>query len=358
MAWHLSRKKKDMPDGLWMRCDECGATVYKKDVENSLRVCPDCGFHFPLDSGQRIAMTLDPWSFEELFTELTPQDPLGFVDREAYKDRLQRYGEQTGLKDAMVAGTGSIGGWRVAFGVLDTRFMMGSLGSVMGEKIYRLAEVATSEHIPMILVVGSGGARMQEGLVALMQMVKTSAAVALCQEAGVATIALLTNPTTGGTTASFATETDIIIAVLPENPLGLTSLQDLTREGLKLGVANARQSALGALTERLLNRAGLLEPVMANVRSQTPTADLLVNQLRTESLDAVIVYEANIAQVREHVEVIRIEHADAKAVQPFAAAKGTRFPRLTQRLLDRIKSDESRRRYKSTGFRWLVDGTQ
>ena len=212
MAWHFSSKKKDMPDGLWMRCDECGATVYKKDVENSLRVCPDCGFHFPLDSAQRIAMTLDPWSFEELFTDLAPQDPLGFVDREAYKDRLVRYSEQTGLKDAMVAGTGTISGWRVAFGVLDTRFMMGSLGSVMGEKIYRLAEVAVRERIPMILVCGSGGARMQEGVVALMQMVKTSAAIALCQEAGVATIALLTNPTTGGTTASFATETDIIIA--------------------------------------------------------------------------------------------------------------------------------------------------
>jgi len=181
MAWHFSRKKKDMPDGLWMRCDECGATVYKKDVENSLRVCPDCGFHFPLDSAQRIAMTLDPWSFEELFTDLAPQDPLGFVDREAYKDRLTRYSEQTGLKDAMVAGTGTIAGWRVAFGVLDTRFMMGSLGSVMGEKIYRLAEVAARERIPMILVCGSGGARMQEGLIALMQMVKTSAAIALCQ---------------------------------------------------------------------------------------------------------------------------------------------------------------------------------
>jgi acetyl-CoA carboxylase carboxyl transferase subunit beta len=212
MAWHFPRKKKDMPDGLWMRCDECGATVYKKDVENSLRVCPECGFHFPLDSAQRIAMTLDPWSFEELFPNVAPQDPLGFVDREAYKDRLVRYGEQTGLKDAMVAGTGTIDGWHVAFGVLDTRFMMGSLGSVMGEKIYRLAETAVRERIPLILVCGSGGARMQEGLVALMQMVKTSAGIVMCQEAGVATIALLTDPTTGGTTASFATETDIIIA--------------------------------------------------------------------------------------------------------------------------------------------------
>ncbi len=212
MAWHFSRKKKDMPDGLWMRCDECGGTVYKKDVENSLRVCPDCRFHFPLDSAQRIAVTLDPWSFEELFADLEPEDPLGFVDREAYKDRLSRYSEQTGMKDAIIVGTGTVEGWRVAFGVLDTRFMMGSMGSVMGEKIYRLAEAAVRERIPMILFCGSGGARMQEGLVALMQMVKTSAGIALCQEAGVSTMAVLTNPTTGGTTASFATETDVIIA--------------------------------------------------------------------------------------------------------------------------------------------------
>jgi acetyl-CoA carboxylase carboxyl transferase subunit beta len=212
MAWHFSRKKKDMPDGLWMRCDECGQTVYKKDVENSLRVCPECGFHFPLDSAQRIAMVLDPWSFQELFAGLEPADPLGFVDRESYPDRLERYREATGLTDAIVVGTGTIDGWPVAFGVLDTRFMMGSLGSVMGEKIYRLAEHAARERIPMILACGSGGARMQEGVVSLMQMVKTSAAVALCQETGVAVITLLTNPTTGGTTASFATEADVIVA--------------------------------------------------------------------------------------------------------------------------------------------------
>ncbi|MFW6158939.1 MAG: acetyl-CoA carboxylase, carboxyltransferase subunit beta [Planctomycetota bacterium] len=221
MAWHFSRKKKDMPDGLWMRCDACGKTVYKKDVESSLRVCPECGFHFPLDSRQRVAMTLDPWSFEELFTDIEPSDPLGFVDRETYVDRLKRYREATGLKDAIVVGTGTVEGWRVAFGVMETGFMMGSLGSVMGEKIYRLAGVAARERIPMILVCGSGGARMQEGVVALMQMAKTSAAVALLRESGVAFVTLLTNPTTGGTTASFATEADVIIAE-PQALIGFT----------------------------------------------------------------------------------------------------------------------------------------
>ena len=198
------------------RVEEAGTRVSVRpvanDVEGSLRVCPECGFHFPLDSAQRIALTLDPWSFNELFPDLTPQDPLGFVDREPYTERLKRYTESTGMKDAIVTGTGTIEGWRVAFGVLDTRFMMGSLGSVMGEKICRLGEVAVKERIPLILVCGSGGARMQEGVVALMQMVKTSGAFALCQDVGVGTITVLTNPTTGGTTASFATEADVIIA--------------------------------------------------------------------------------------------------------------------------------------------------
>ncbi len=212
MAWHFGRKKKDMPDGLWMRCDECGKTVYKKEVEDSLRVCPECGFHFSLDSSQRIALTLDPWSFDELFADIAPQDALGFVDREPYADRLKRYAEATGLRDAIVVGTGTIDGWKVAFGVLDTGFMMGTLGSVMGEKICRLAEVAAEEHIPMILVCGSGGARMQEGATAVMQMAKTSGAVLVCQEAGVAVITLLADPTYGGTTASFATEADVILA--------------------------------------------------------------------------------------------------------------------------------------------------
>ena len=287
MAWHFSRKKTDMPDGLWMRCDECGATVYKKDVENSLRVCPDCGFHFPLDSGQRIAMTLDPWSFEELFADLAPQDPLGFVDREAYKDRLARYSEQTGLKDAMVVGTGSIGGWRVAFGVLDTRFMMGSLGSVMGEKIYRLAEAAVRERIPMILVCGSGGARMQEGMVALMQMVKTSAAVALCQEAGVGTIALLTNPTTGGTTASFATETDIIIAE-PGALIGFTGprvIEETIKQKLPEGFQRSEFMLEHGLVDMVVPRSEIRE-TLAELLSYMQAEDAPPRETPPEDTDS------------------------------------------------------------------------
>lgn len=212
MAWRLGRKKKkDMPD-LWMRCDKCEKTIYKQDVEEGLHVCPECGFHFPLDSKKRIQYTIDPNTFEEINIDITPTDPLGFVDREPYVERLKRYQKATGMKDSMVTGTGRIGGWKVAFGVLDTTFMMGSLGSVMGEKICRLAEIAIKEKIPLIIVCGSGGARMQEGVIALMQMVKTSGAFAECQDAGVGTITILTDPTTGGTTASFATEADVMIA--------------------------------------------------------------------------------------------------------------------------------------------------
>ncbi len=259
MAWHFGRKKKDMPDGLWMRCDECGKTVFRKDVESALRVCPECGFHFPLDSAQRIAMTLDPGSFQELFAEIAPQDPLGFVDREAYADRLKRYSEATGLRDAFVAGVGTIEGWHVAFGVLDTRFMMGSLGSVMGEKIYRLAEVAAQRRIPLILVCGSGGARMQEGVVSLMQMVKTSAAVALCQEAGVAVITLLTDPTTGGTTASFATEADVILAE-PGALIGFTGprvIEETIKQKLPPGFQKSEFMLEHGLVDKVVPRSEL-----------------------------------------------------------------------------------------------------
>lgn len=147
--------------------------------------------------------------------------------------------------------------------------------------------------------------------------------------------------------------TDILIAVPKGNPRGIASLTDLTKEGLKLGVANAQQSALGALTETMLENAGLLQGVMANVRSQTPTADLLVNQLRAGGLDAVIVYEANVSQVREHLDIVRIDLPSAKAVQPFAVARGSRNRHLAQRLLDALTSAESQQKYKKAGFQWL-----
>lgn len=150
-------------------------------------------------------------------------------------------------------------------------------------------------------------------------------------------------------------ETDIIIAVPKGNPRSIESLRDLASTGMKVGAANPKQSALGALTVRMLSDAGLLEAVMANVRSQTPTADLLVNQLRTETLDAVIVYEANVAHVREHLDLVRIDLPSAKAVQPFAVSRDTKYPLLTQRLLSAIRSVDSRRRYLGSGFRWLAD---
>jgi len=259
MAWDLRKKKRDMPDGLWMRCDDCGKTVYKKDVEDRLLVCPECGFHFPLDSAQRITMTLDPDSFEELFADVGPEDPLGFVDRESYAERLRRYGEATGLKDALVVGTGALDGWPVAFGVLDTRFMMGSLGSVMGEKIYRLAERAAEDRTPLLLVCGSGGARMQEGVVALMQMIKTSAAIALCQDAGVPTLTLLTNPTTGGTTASFATESDVILAE-PGALIGFTGprvIAETIKQKLPDGFQKSEFMLEHGLVDRIVPRSDL-----------------------------------------------------------------------------------------------------
>jgi ABC-type molybdate transport system substrate-binding protein len=146
---------------------------------------------------------------------------------------------------------------------------------------------------------------------------------------------------------------DILIALPQGNPKGITSLRDLTKEGLKLGVGNSQQGALGALTERMLEKAGLLKDVMANVRSQAPTADMLVNQLRAGGLDAVLVYESNISQVREHVDTVRLDLPGATAIQPFAIARGSQHQQLAQRLLDAITSAESQEKYRKAGFRWL-----
>ena len=257
MAWHFGRRKKDIPDGLWMRCDSCGKTVYRKDVKNALQVCPQCGFHFSLNCKQRVEQTLDPSSFEERFPEIRPSDPLGFVDREAYTDRLKRYRDSTGLNDAIVVGTGRIEGWPVAFGVMETGFMMGSLGSVVGEKIYRLAQVAVAERLPMILVCASGGARMQEGVVALMQMAKTSAAVALLRDNGIPFITVLTNPTTGGTTASFATEADVIIAE-PHALIGFTGprvIEETINQKLPEGFQKSEFMQEHGLVDMVVSRA-------------------------------------------------------------------------------------------------------
>ena len=207
-----SIKKEGVPEGLWMRCTGCGAMLYRKLVQEAMHVCPECQCHFRISARQRIEQLVDPASFEEMFDDLEPSDPLKFVDKKSYKDRLKDEREKSGEKDAVVCGKGFIKGRPIMMAVMDPTFMMGSMGSVVGEKITRTIETAAEEKLPLLIVSCSGGARMQESALSLMQMAKTSAALARLDEAGGLFISLLADPTTGGVTASFAMLGDFIIA--------------------------------------------------------------------------------------------------------------------------------------------------
>ena len=205
-------KKQDMPDGLWMRCPSCETMLYRKVVEHNHHVCPDCDHHFRIDAEQRITQLVDPGSFEELWANLSPKDPLKFTDRISYKQRVKATQKKTGRKDALMSGRAFIKGRGVVLAVMDTRFMMASMGSVVGEKITRAIELATKEDKPVIIVSASGGARMQEAALSLAQMAKTSAALARHDDAGGLFLSVLTDPTTGGVTASFSMLGDLILA--------------------------------------------------------------------------------------------------------------------------------------------------
>jgi len=207
------RPKRGVPEGLWLKCPNCGATVYKKDVEARLNVCTECDYHFTVPGRARTAQLLDSDSFEEWDADLAPCDPLHFFDRIAYDKRLKDEQAKTGLTDAALTGKGFIRGRPVAIGITDFAFMAGSMGSVVGEKLARAAERATEARLPLIFVSGSGGgARMQEGILSLMQMAKVSAALARYDSAGGFYISILTNPTMGGVAASWALQGDITLA--------------------------------------------------------------------------------------------------------------------------------------------------
>jgi acetyl-CoA carboxylase carboxyl transferase subunit beta len=207
------RGKRGVPEGLWIRCPQCKATVFRKEAESRLNVCPECEYHFYLPARERIRQCLDQDSFEEWFADLRSVDPLDFKDRIVYADRLQAEQRKTGLPDAAVVGKGYIRGRAVVFGVTDFAFMAGSMGSVVGEKLTRATEEATRLKLPLIFVSGSGGgARMQEGILSLMQMAKISAALGRYDAAGGLYISILTNPTMGGVAASFALQGDITLA--------------------------------------------------------------------------------------------------------------------------------------------------
>ncbi len=214
----IERRAKDMKgiednaSGLWVKCVHCDSQILKSELEENLMVCPHCDYHFRINAKTRISQLFDKGSFEELFKNVLPTDPLNFVDTESYADRLKKAHEKTGLDEAVITGLGKIEGHSVAAAIMDFDYMGGSMGSVVGEHVTRMMAKALALKLPMIAVTSSGGARMQESALSLMQMAKTSCAVGRLDEAGILYINILTEPTFGGITASFGTLGDIIIA--------------------------------------------------------------------------------------------------------------------------------------------------
>jgi acetyl-CoA carboxylase carboxyl transferase subunit beta len=207
------RPKRGVPEGLWQRCPGCQQTIYKGEAEKLLGVCPECEYHFYVTARERIRQVLDEGTFEEWCGDLMPTDPLEFKDKKSYREKLVAEQKRTGMTDAAIVGSGMIRARRVAFGVTDSSFFMGSMGSVVGEKLTRLIERATEQRLPLIIVSGSGGgARMHEGILSLMQMAKVSAALARYDDGGGLFISVLTNPTMGGVAASFASLGDLVFA--------------------------------------------------------------------------------------------------------------------------------------------------
>ncbi len=220
MAWFKKEKpeaaeqprRTKFAEGMWLKCNHCREIVYRKEVERNNKVCPKCDYHFPISVMERISLLVDLGTFKEWDATLEPLDPLEFEDTRSYRERLKAQQEKTGRKDAIVIGEGIINGRKVALCVFDFSFMGGSMGSVVGEKICRAVDRALEGRLPLILVTASGGARMQEGILSLMQMAKTSAALAKLGEAKLPFISVLADPTFGGVTASVAMLGDVIVA--------------------------------------------------------------------------------------------------------------------------------------------------
>ncbi len=259
-------KKKEIPDGLWTKCEECQETLYNKTLEENFRVCPKCNYHFVLSAYERINVLFDKDTFAEFDKDMLSLDPLDFKGPKTYKEKLKQDQESTGLKDAVISGVGRINAREAVVAVTDSRFIMGSMGSVVGEKITRAIEYATKNKLPMIIISGSGGgARMYEGMYSLMQMAKTCAALAYHRKARLPYISVLTNPTMAGVMASFAGVGDIIMAE-PNALIGFTGprvIEQTIRQKLPAGFQRSEFLLDHGLIDMIVHRKN-----MKNILSQ------------------------------------------------------------------------------------------
>ncbi|KJU90871.1 acetyl-CoA carboxylase, carboxyltransferase subunit beta [Streptococcus infantis] len=256
--------KPEVPDELFSQCPGCKYTIYQKDL-GSERICPHCGYTFRISAQERLALTIDMGTFLEMFKGIETQDPLNFL---GYRKKLTLMREKTGLDEAVVTGTALIKGEKVALGIMDSNFIMASMGTVVGEKITRLFEYATAEKLPVVLFTASGGARMQEGIMSLMQMAKISAAVKRHSNAGLFYLTILTDPTTGGVTASFAMEGDIILAE-PQSLVGFAGrrvIENTVREDLPEDFQKAEFLLEHGFVDAIIKRRELPDTIARLVR--------------------------------------------------------------------------------------------
>ncbi len=253
------QRRAAIPEGLWMRCPGCAQMVYRRQMEANLHVCPECSHHFRISATERVSQLADPGSFQPMFTDLAPGDPLGFRDLKAYSERLLSEQLRTGQTDAAQAGVAFVKGRQAMLCCLDLTFMMGSMGSVVGEIVTRSIETATDRNLPLVIVSCSGGARMQESGLSLMQMAKTSAALARLDRAGGLFISVLTDPTTGGVTASFAMLGDVIVAE-PHALIGFAGprvIQQTIRQELPPGFQRSEFLLTSGIIDRVVSRHDL-----------------------------------------------------------------------------------------------------
>jgi acetyl-CoA carboxylase carboxyl transferase subunit beta len=249
-------KKREIPEGLWTKCPRCSTMVFDKELDENLKVCTHCQYHFPITARERIHSLVETCTFEEMDADMTSVDVLNFTGAASYNSKLEKYRQSTGLKDAALTGIGKIGEHRTALGVMDFKFLGGSMGSVVGEKLARLIENATAKSLPLILISTSGGARMYEGMFSLMQMAKTCGALAYHAQARLPYISVLTDPTMAGVMASFATVGDLILAE-PGAMIGFAGprvIKDTTQAELPPGFQTAEFLLDHGLIDAIISR--------------------------------------------------------------------------------------------------------
>ncbi len=265
------RRKVTVPEGLWIKCNNCSEIIYSKEIDRNLKVCPKCEYHFRITARERIDLLVDPGTFKEFDSQVHSEDPLQFKDSQKYRDRIKAAVKKTGLTDAVISGTSTLDGIPVVLTVFDFFFMGGSMGSVVGEKITRAVEKAVELECGIIIISSSGGARMQEGALSLMQMAKTSAALARLRREGLPFISVLTDPTTGGVTASFAMLGDVNLAE-PNALIGFAGprvIEQTIRQELPEGFQRSEFLLEHGMIDGIVNRKELKKTIVTLLRAFT-----------------------------------------------------------------------------------------